>query len=80
MNWQVSFHLGSDEMHVEMRMQLVKEEIVDAKYNMAKLVDLGQGSEVHLGLDLNEEPMEENNVDDQPTSIVKLPQARVYAQ
>ena len=41
MNWQVSFHLGSDEMHVEMRMQLVKEEIVDAKYNMAKLVDLG---------------------------------------
>ena len=75
-----SLNLGSEEMHVEKCMQLVKEEIVDAKYNMAKLVDLAQGREVHLGSNWNEEPLEENNVDDQPTLIVKLPQACVYAQ
>jgi hypothetical protein len=33
-----------------------------------------------LGLDLNEEVMEGNDVDDQPTSIIKLPQACEYAQ
>jgi hypothetical protein len=33
-----------------------------------------------LGLDLNEEPMKGNDVDDRPTPIVKLPQAREYAQ
>jgi hypothetical protein len=33
-----------------------------------------------MGLDMNEEPMEGNDVDDQPTPIVKLPQAREYAQ
>ena len=33
-----------------------------------------------MGLDLNEEPMEVNGVDDQPTPIVKLPQACEYAQ
>ena len=47
---------------------------------MAKLVDLVWGREFHLGLDLNEEKMNENDVDDQPTPIVKLPQARDYAQ
>ena len=31
--------------------------------------------EIHLGLDLNEEPMEGDDIDDQPTPIVKLPQA-----
>ena len=40
----------------------------------------GMCREVHLGLDLNEEPMERNDVDDQPTPIVKLPQAHEYAQ
>ena len=31
---------------------------------MVELVDLPWGGEVHLGLDLNEEPMEENDVND----------------
>jgi hypothetical protein len=47
---------------------------------MAELMDLAWGREIHLGLDLNEEPMEGNNVDDQPTPIVKLPQAHWCAQ
>jgi hypothetical protein len=33
-----------------------------------------------LGLDFNEEPMEGNDGDDQPTPIVKLSQALEYAQ
>ena len=40
------------------------EKIVDAKNNMTKLVDLAWGREVHLGLHLNEKPMEGNDVDD----------------
>ena len=40
----------------------------------------GMGIEIHLGLDLNEEPMEGVDVDDQPTPIVKLPQACEYTQ
>ena len=47
---------------------------------MAKLVDFGWGREIHLGLNLNEEPMEGNDLDDQSTTIVKLPQAHWYAQ
>ena len=47
---------------------------------MVELLDLAQGREVHLGLNLNQEPMKENNVEDQPTLIIKLPQAREYAQ
>ena len=39
---------------------------------MDELVDLAWGREIHLDLDLNEEPMKENDVDDQPTPIVKL--------
>ena len=35
---------------------------------------------IHLGLHLNEEPMEGNDVDDQSTPIVKLPQACEYTQ
>ena len=34
-------------------MQLAGEEIVDAKYNIADLVDLACEREIHLGLDLN---------------------------
>ena len=34
----------------------------------------------HLGLDLNEEPMEGNDADDQPTPIIKFLQASAYAQ
>ena len=47
---------------------------------MAQLVDLTWCMEVCLGLDLNEEPMERNDVDDQPTQIVKFSQACEYAQ
>ena len=67
-------------MLVKEYMQLTREEIVDVEYNMIKLVDLAWGREVHLDLDLNEELMEGINVDDQPTPVVKLPQAREYAQ
>ena len=61
-------------------MQLAREEIVDVNYNMAELVDFTWGREFHLGLDLNEEPMKGNDVDDQPTPLVKLPQAHEYAK
>ena len=44
--------------------------------NMAKLVVLAWGREVHLGSDLSEEPMEGNDVDG-PTPIVKHPKACV---
>ena len=46
----------------------------------ASWVDLAWGREIHLGLDLSEEPMKGNDVDYQPTPIVKLPQAHEYAQ
>ena len=36
----------------------------DNGISMVELVDLAWGREVHLGLNLNEEPMEKNNVDD----------------
>ena len=39
-------------------MQLEGGEFVDIEYNMAKLVDLAWGGEIHLGLDLNEGPTE----------------------
>ena len=35
---------------------------------------------VDLDLDLYEEPMEENDMDDSPTLIDKLPEAREHAQ
>ena len=38
------------------------------------------GREIHLGLDLNEELMEGNNVDHHPTPTIKFPQAYEYAQ
>jgi hypothetical protein len=60
--------------------QLVREEIVNAKYNMDEWVDLAFGMGQRDPLDLNEEPMEGNDVDDQATTIVKLPQARENAQ
>ena len=47
---------------------------------MVVLVDLAWGREIHLGLNLNGEPMEGNDVDDQPTPIVKLLRAHEYAQ
>ena len=45
-------------------MQLAGEEIVYAKYNMVELVDLVWGREIHLGLDLNEEPKEGIDMND----------------
>ena len=44
---------------------------------MVELVDLIRGRESHLGLDLNEKPMEGN---DCPTPIVKLLEAYEFAQ
>ena len=75
-----SSNFGADEMHVEECVQLAREEIVDGEYIMAKLVDQAWGREIHLGLDLNEEPMEGKDVDDQPTLIVKLPRACEYGR
>ena len=43
-------------------------------------MDLTWSREIYLKLDLNEEPMDGNDMDDQPTPIVKLPQAHEYAQ
>ena len=40
---------------------------------MVELVDLAWVRETHLGLDLNELPMEVNDMDDQPIPIAKLP-------
>ena len=46
---------------------------------MVELVDLAWGREILLGSNLNEEPMKGNDVDDLPTLVVKLRQAREYA-
>ena len=43
---------------------------------MAKLVDLACSKEIHFGLYLNEESGG-YDVDDQPTPVVKLPQAHM---
>ena len=58
-------------------LQSASEEIMDVEYIMADLVDLAWGREIHLGLDSNEEAMKGNVVDNQPTTIVKLPRACV---
>ena len=65
-----SLNLGSEEMPNKEYVQLAWGD------NMAKLMDLAWGREVHLGLVLSEEPMEGNDVDD-PTPIVKRPKACV---
>ena len=66
-------------MRIEEFVQLAGEEIVDAKYNIDELVDMAWGREIHLDLDLNGEPVEGNDVNDQPKPIVKFPQACEYA-
>ena len=73
-------NFGSEEMPIKVYVQLVREEIVDVEYNMAKLVDLAWGRGLHLVLNLNEEPMKGNDVDDQPIPIIKPPQVHEYAQ
>jgi hypothetical protein len=65
-------------MPIEEHVQLAKHEIVDAKYSLTELMDLAWDNP--YGFRLNEEPMERNDVDDQPTPIVKFPQAYEYAQ
>ena len=45
---------------------------------MVELGYLARCREIDLGLDLNEESMKGNDVDDQTTTIVKLPQACDY--
>jgi hypothetical protein len=63
-------NLESEELPIDEGMQLVGEEIVDAEYKMVELMHMAWGGEIHLGLDLNEELLEGNDVDDQPTTIV----------
>ena len=46
----------------------------------AELVDVAWSREIHMDLNLNKEPMKGNDMNDQPTPIVKLPQAHKYAQ
>ena len=75
-----SLNLGREEMPIEEYVQLAREEIVDVEYNMAELVDFAWGREIHLGLSLNEEPMDGNDLDERPTPIVMLPQAHEYVQ
>ena len=75
-----SLNLGSGEMLIEEYVQLAGEEIVDAEYTVTELVALAWGREIHLVLDLNEESIEGNLVDDQPTPNDKLPQAHEYVQ
>ena len=54
-----SLNLGSEKLPIEEFVQMAGEQIVDAQYNMVELVDLAWGGKFHLGLDLNEEQMEE---------------------
>ena len=74
------WNLGSKELPMEESMQLVEGKIVDVEYNNVEWVDLAWGRRTYLDLHLNEEPMEGNDVDGQPTQIVKLPHAHEYAQ
>jgi len=75
-----SSNLGREEMLIESCVQLAREKIVDAKYNVIELVEWHGKKEIHLGLYLNEEPLKGIDVDDEPTPIIKLPQAYEYAQ
>ena len=52
-----SLTLKSEEMPIEEYVKLPRDKIVDAMFNTAKLANLKGGREIHLGLDLNEEPM-----------------------
>ena len=45
-------------MHIEEYVQLVGEEIVDEESNVAKLVDLAWGREIHLGFSLSVQKIE----------------------
>lgn len=45
------------------------------KFYVRVLAERWYLKEIDVGLDLNEEPLKENDVDDYPTPIIKLPQA-----
>ena len=47
-----SFNLGSGDIPIEKYVQLAREKIVNAKYDMVELVDLAWGREIHVDLDL----------------------------
>lgn len=72
---QVSFPFGILEVKKCLLMNMCnwqEREIVDAKYNMTKLVDLAWGRENDLGVDSNEVPMEEIDVSQhQQSSFLK---------
>ena len=73
-----SLNLGSEEMPIKEYMQSAGKEIVDAKYIMIELMDLAW-VEIHLGLESNNKSKEGNDVDGQPTPIIKLAQVHEYA-
>jgi hypothetical protein len=75
-----SLNLGREEMLIESCVQLAREKIVDAKYNVAELVDLTWEKRNPFGFIFDEEPLKGIDVDDEPTPIIKLPQAYEYAQ
>ena len=50
-----SLNLGSEEMPIEEYVKLAREEIVDAMYHTAKLVNLTRGREIYLGLEIFEQ-------------------------
>jgi hypothetical protein len=65
----ISFlNFGSEEMPIEEYVQLASEEFVDVENNIAELVDLAWGKEIHLELDSYEESMERHGLDDQPNT------------
>ena len=74
-----SLNLGSQEIPIKEYVQLAQEVIVDPEYIMYELVNLACRRQIHLGLDLSEEP-KGNDVDDQSIPIVNLPQACEHAQ
>jgi hypothetical protein len=77
MNWQVSFHVGSEETLIEEYVLLARE---GTCWRKAPHGWVGGFAEAHLGLDPNKEPKEGNDTDDHPTPTTKLPQARERAQ
>ena len=64
-----TLNLGSMKMLIEEYVQLAREEIVDAEYNMDEFVDLARERGLYLGSNLNEKPMEGNDMDNQQTQI-----------
>ena len=63
-----SLNLGSDEIPIDLH--LATDKVVDAKYNVAELVDLAWDREVQLDLDCHEDTMEGIDVDDQPKPLI----------